>query len=326
MHKKLIIFFVLASVLAGCNKNKPPEINLTYSFINDRLFLNATSSTDPEGDPINLFWSTNDGTLFSSEGLITSLRYSFEHSGEEILLTLNAFDGENESQMEKEILIHEFLTEWGLTNPIRFKRNDIISQWYFTQKNTGTHSDDNCGPTTATMAVKWYDKDYEGTPEIARQKYKPSGGWWYTDDIINFLDDNFVYNAYIRLEPNLQNLTNELEKGNIAILCIDAYYLTPNLINYEYHIDFPYNVEKDFGHFIIVKGFIETNEEFFFEVYDPGSYHSFNDGSWIGENRYYRRNDIIEATENWWGYAIIVSKQPLKSTLNKDNIPANWGK
>lgn len=49
--------------------------------------------------------------------------------------------------------------------------------------------------------------------------------------------------------------------------------------------------------------------ETFFEIYDPYSYgERYADGSLKGKDRYYKAADLDLATNNWWDYAIVVSK------------------
>jgi hypothetical protein len=66
--------------------------------------------------------------------------------------------------------------------------NEVKYEWYIDQGNTGQFSGVNCGPTSVTMAIKWADESFTGTPETARAMYHPSGGWWYTDNIIGYLN------------------------------------------------------------------------------------------------------------------------------------------
>ena len=64
------------------------------------------------------------------------------------------------------------------------------------------------------------------------------------------------------------------------------------------------------GHFLVVKGYRELDNEFYFEVYDPahGSY-AYTDGTLIGKNRYYRFEDIYNATSTWGNLGWVVSSK-----------------
>jgi len=213
--------------------------------------------------------------------------------------------------------------------------NNRDYDWYFDQANTGTFSDVNCGPTSTTMAAKWSDPDFSFSPEHARKTYRPEGGWWYTDDIDNYLTDLEIPHEFISLSNNAtgtqQKIISQLDVGNIVILCLDMYYIS-NETNKKWHVDKFYKTySKDWGHFIVVKGYKQVDGSVFFEVYDPYCYRqTYSDGSFKGKNRFYRGSDIYKATSIWWNYAIVVSEKgsglPVQNLLKKSEIPHMWGK
>ena len=176
----------------------------------------------------------------------------------------------------------------------------------------------NCGPTTVTMAIKWYNKQFSESPEDARNTYRSSGGWWYTSDIIAYLNKYSVNNSTIALDSP-DSLINELEKGNIIILCLDMFYILKER-NEQWRIDKFYKTQNpDWGHFLILKGYKLVDNELFFEVYDSNSFGAtYNDRSLKGKGRYYRFSDLDKATNIWWDYAIIVSKESFKSPIGVD--------
>ncbi|MGC4021578.1 MAG: hypothetical protein QM734_06370 [Cyclobacteriaceae bacterium] len=184
--------------------------------------------------------------------------------------------------------------------------NNRDYSWYLDQGNTGTYSNVNCGPTSVTMSIKWVNKAFALTPQDARAKYRSQGGWWYTDDIINYLNDNSVNNSTIGL-TNISLLKDELDGGNIAILCLDMYYVDETY-NTSYHVDKFYDASyKGWGHFIVIKGYKVVDGNVFYEVYDPNSFGAtYTDQSLKGKDRYYRSINLDAATNNWWDYAIIV--------------------
>jgi hypothetical protein len=310
----------------SCQKNKTPVVDFTYSFVNDRIKFDASATRDPEGDPVSIKWSNGlNVPFFTDESTLTTLRVSPAVSGKKFHVNIQATDGEDFTNYTEAVQLPDFITGWGLEKLEKVIRNDCNYEWYITQKNTGQHSGNNCGPASTVMAIKWSDKNFTGTPEQARQKYRPDGGWWYTNNIVDYLNLNQVFNGYIKLESDLQNLIAEIDKGNIAILCIDASYITPNLQQPESHVGFPYKVGVDFGHFIVVKGYVKTVSDFYFEIYDPYSFKSFSDGSWIGENRYYLIDDIKKAAGIWWNWAIIISENPVKSAYLNSEVPTGRG-
>ncbi|MBN2511269.1 MAG: hypothetical protein JXB03_13395 [Spirochaetales bacterium] len=197
---------------------------------------------------------------------------------------------------------------WGLGEVLVSQHhNDVDYYWYFDQKNTGVYSEINCGPAAVTMAVKWADETFDKNPVDARKRYRSSGGWWHTYDIIRYLEDYDVINNVIVLN-DMGNLTTVLNTGGIVILCLDMYYITLSTQS-ELHIDsFSNNKKKGDGHFIVIKGYMEVDGTLWFEIYDPASWgRTYSNGTLKGINRYYRSEEIDLATDNWWDYAIVVT-------------------
>ncbi len=207
--------------------------------------------------------------------------------------------------------------------------------WYVDQGTSGTYSDINCGPAAVTMALKWSDSTFNRTAEDARNTFRASGGWWYTTDVVNYLNMYGIEWAYIPLPDNYQSLKRCIDAGEVAILCLDNYYLTYN-DNDVQHVGKFYKVgAPDSGHFIVVKGYKQVDKEFYFEVYDPWSIGATYaiDKQLKGQNRYYSSNDLEKATGVWWDYAIVVApKGKVVNNLNvktyglSSPIPAQKGK
>ncbi|WP_316827572.1 C39 family peptidase [Pedobacter miscanthi] len=208
------------------------------------------------------------------------------------------------------IVVNIISEEYGLgKSVIASKSIEKTFKWYFDQAGTGQFSAINCGPTVATMAVKWSDSTFIKTPEDARNTYRATGGWWYTDDIVNYLNKYGINSAYTALPDNYQTIKKYIDQNYIVILCLDNYYIRYNTSATE-HVDKYYRVNAAAsGHFIIVKGYKQVDNQFYFEVYDPWSYGaSYTLGNQLkGENRYYRSDDLETATNVWWDYAIIVA-------------------
>lgn len=115
---------------------------------------------------------------------------------------------------------------WGLgLNLQSSASNNRNYEWYYDQLNTGTFANSNCGPTSVTMAIKWFNPSFALSPVDARKYYRPNGAGWFTSDIINYLNDKGVYNKTITLD-NTDRLREQIDLGNIAILCLDMYYIT----------------------------------------------------------------------------------------------------
>ena len=175
--------------------------------------------------------------------------------------------------------------------------------WYIDQGNTGKYSNDNCGPSTAVMAGKWYDEDFDKTVEDAREKYGTEGGWWYTSDITSFLGDYNIPNE-IKRDVTTQKVIDELKEGNIVILCNDTTYLKERKNN-ERQIGKFYGYSG--GHFLIVKGVKEIDDKTYFEVYDSNTWgKKYDNGEPMGKDRFYNANELIYSAVNWWDSYIVV--------------------
>ena len=228
-----------------------------------------------------------------------------------------------------------YTTALGLGNFLQqTASNNCSYPWYIDQMTTGFDSVDNCGPTATTMACKWSDSTFSKTPHDARMKYRSSSGWWYTDDIDFYLHDNNVTHSFIALastaDATAQVLKRQVDLHQLVILCLDMDWVrfTGNM---HYHTDKFYVTTPGWGHFLVIKGYRKVSNEMFFEVYDPNSWAMRNDdGTLMGQDRYYRAEDLFEATKTWWPYAFIIAKkgaalterpaQPIK------NIPVQYGR
>lgn len=207
------------------------------------------------------------------------------------------------------------LKDWGLGKKLSAKKsNDVTWDWYIDQLRTGRYYMDNCGPAVATMAIKWADSSFHESPVLARNTYVKGGGDWYTSDIIAYLNDNQINNYILRLDNQTNYLKNIIDSGDIAVLCIDTYY-----INYTYRKNWRKNRfyktrQKGNGHFIIVKGYLEVDTTLYFEVYDPFSMGKrYKNNTLKGIDRYYTYNNLMAATNNWWDYAIVVTRKKIKN-------------
>lgn len=184
--------------------------------------------------------------------------------------------------------------------------NNRDYEWYIDQAETGKYNYENCGPTSATMAIKWSDQSFQKTAEDARNTYRSNGGWWSTLDIVNYLDKYKVKN-YISSDIEESSMKDEIKNGNILLLCIDSNYITynndPNV-----HVGRYYAYGG--GHFIIVKGYRVVDGKTYFEVYDPNSwYEVYENGVKKGKDRYYSSEDIKKSMEEWWPCMVVISKK-----------------
>ena len=136
----------------------------------------------------------------------------------------------------------------------------------------------------------------------------PEGGWWYTDDIEHYLNDNHIGNFYAGLN-HASDLKSRIDNRHMVILCLDIYYVRELTGGKpDWHIDkFYHNNAPKVGHFIIVKGYRIVDGVLWFEVYDPASSgRKYSNGGLKGLDRYYRAEDIMHATDVWWKYMIVI--------------------
>ena len=201
---------------------------------------------------------------------------------------------------------YPLLSAWGLGDSEEYYHHlDRPYEWYIDQANTGAGSGNNCGPSSVTMAIKWHDKSFPKTAEDARDwSYSWRGnGWWYTSDIINYLNLHSVPNTTSNFLGSDQ-LNGLISEGKILILCIDTTHLTRNTNSNE-RIDRFYSYAG--GHFLVVKGARTVSGNLLLEVYDPNNWNSsYSDGTPKGRNRHLRASELASAIKNWWNYIIIV--------------------
>jgi hypothetical protein len=186
--------------------------------------------------------------------------------------------------------------------------NDNDYNSYIDQINTGKYSAENCGPTVATMAIKWINRDFDKTVEQAREVYLPQGGWWSTLDVSNYLSLNNIDTSRIYFDNNEDEnikMKKLLDNNNILIVCVDMFKIRENLDG-KYRLDRYYTGIK--GHFLIIKGYRIVDEKLYYEIYDPMGYNlKYEDNQPKGKDRYYRGEEINDSMKSWWNAIIIVN-------------------
>lgn len=198
------------------------------------------------------------------------------------------------------------LSQWGLGDvQTAYVHCDRPCDWYVDQADTGAGSNNNCGPSSTAMALKWFDPSSSVTAEQARNwSYAWRGnGWWYTSDVVNYLNLFSVSNLVSSCSGSDQ-IAGLLAEGNLLVLCINTAYLPLNS-SPEQRVGRFYGYAG--GHFLVVKGARTVSGQLFFETYDPNNWHAaYADGSPKGRNRHLLASDLASAVKNWWPYAIVV--------------------
>jgi len=192
--------------------------------------------------------------------------------------------------------------------------------YYFDQFDGSPYQAVNCGPTVTTMAIKLADSTFTKKPVDARNTYLENGGWWSTSDVGSYLKLNGI-NSETDTLSNLDSLVKaNIDKNNSVILCLDMYYVLYNTIYYQHTEKFYITSDPNWGHFLLVKGYKQTQNGFYLEIYDPYSqgktYTVITAGQLEGKDRYYSPDGIIQATNIWWRYAIIVAPKGQQVTAS----------
>ncbi len=310
-------------MLLSCSKEKEdinhqPVADFTYTDELDQITLHD-KSTDPDGDILEISWiSTNDSINIANPYISTTFfNIPALKDTSHLKVGLTVSDGLLTNTIYKNVPLPP-LTQvriYGLGRELHYSySNNVNYNWYYDQMNSGSYASVNCGPASVTMAIKWADKNFSKTPEDARNTYRTDGGWWYTNDIINYLNIYSVNNYTIDVDQ-IDIIRTQLDQGNIVILCLDMYYVRKEL-KQNWHVDKFYSASTlGWGHFIVIKGYEIVDNEILYEAYDPYSFGmTYPTDSLKGINRYYRSEDLNSAVINWWKYAIIVTRNELKGT------------
>jgi hypothetical protein len=212
-----------------------------------------------------------------------------------------------------------YLSAWGLGATLSaYVHNDRPYEWYIDQANTGPDSENNCGPSTVAMAIKWYNPNSTKTAENARNTYPRDHGWWFTSDIINYLNLCSVPSTTSSFSGTEQ-LKGLLNEGNLLILCISTESFSQDFTS-EHRVGRFYNYAS--GHFLVVKGWRAIDNSLLFETYDSNNWRmKYANGTPKGRNRHLPASEIATAIPNWWDYVIVV-KPPAAPTLR--SVKSRW--
>src|SRR5258706_13919784 len=305
----------------GCSQkdiliSPPPIAEIQIIEGPSQFTLDGSLSSDKSGRPLTYRWTASSDKISIISPNASKTSFSIPAVSESFTtdISLQVSNGVSTTAATQTVLIpvSNQLQLYGLGQQLNGGvSNNTSYEWYFDQMNSGTYSLVNCGPTSVTMAIKWTDQSFTKTPENARQAYRSNGGWWYTNDIINYLGDYSVNNYTITL-TDINLLKDKIDKGDIVILCLDMYYVDAASSN-TLHVNKFYAANTvGWGHFIVIKGYKEVDSQTFFEAYDPYSFgRTYTDYSLKGKDRYYKASNLDAATNHWWNYAIVVTKPGL---------------
>jgi hypothetical protein len=338
---RLLLLITFLFVLTTCNFieedvfKTPPTPEFTFTDATDRINLNAALVDDQ----FSYAWTANAplsfGQYSSRQNSYFKIPVGSAGGNTEVSLTLSHKKRHRSVTVTIDVPPYSIERAYGLGKSlIAGKSNDAAYEWYVDQ-NVGTYPLVDCGPTSTTMAIKWYDQNFLGTPIEARAFARSDGGWWYTTDIVNYL---YYRNtpSYIISFTTEDDLKAQIDNGNIAILCLDMYYISGPQMEDSYHYNKFYKTESTgWGHFIVIKGYkkvetIDGQTLTYMEAYDPYSLtRTYDDSSFKGKNRYYLLSDLVTSAHNWWPYAIVISKDGNaagRMGLDLGDIPAQKGR
>jgi len=190
--------------------------------------------------------------------------------------------------------------------------------FYFDQFDGSTLQAINCGPAVTTMAIKWADQTYTGTPLQARTDIYANGDWWYTDSISKYLDDHGVSNTTVMISDFDNLIKSSIDNNKLVILCLDMYsFIDYNNKDYQHTNKFYQTLNAGWGHFLLVKGYKQTTTGLYLEVYDPYTNHRVYEDDFSqqifglqqpkGKDRYYPSSTIAQSAHLWWPYVIVVA-------------------
>jgi hypothetical protein len=201
---------------------------------------------------------------------------------------------------------------WGLGKIKKYLSNDIDIDWYEDQASTGEYKDMNCVPSSLAMAINWHNEKIVTNGEEVRnnyiEKYNLKGGWNFLA-AKNYLKDKEVPFKYFEGNENMEsNIISWLDQGNIFIIITMMDKISVNIGNFLRTGSHSVKV-NDIGHSFIIKGYlINEEDDLYFEVYDPSSLEQkYLDGNFIGKNRYYLADEVINSMgeDNPYPYIMI---------------------
>jgi hypothetical protein len=333
-----VLFWLL--LLAACSKKdqtlSPPSsaadfLSFGFQSQNDTANINPYNHFIILHTPYSLSSGTELAPQFSlSPGATATVNQVSQISGatknnfeQDLIYTVTAADQKTTQSWTVQATNNDFSLDWGLGHFISSANTlDRNYEWYIDQGSSGTFSYFNCGPASVTMAIKWSDSAFTHTAQEARETYETGGGWWYTNDIDNYLTKYNTPHVIIPLSADAketrQLLIDQLSHQQIVILCIDMNYVRSSG-DPDYRVDKFYPTTPAWGHFFVVKGYQQIDGEVFFQIYDPYSIGlKYADNTFKGRNRFYRYEDVAAATSSWWNYAIIVAKKG--ETVNENAV------
>lgn len=328
LNKLITLFIVSVLALSACSDDDysiVPDFEIAKEI--DRVYLTNTSIDEGHGS-VSWHSSAPDVKIEHVSANIYCFMLPERETPEDVNITMKVRAGDTKKEITKTITLNrlEPCQKYGLGYSLTKEvSNNVDYEWYVDQGDSGPHSLINCGPACAEMVLRWVYPSYSTTAEELREQ-SGHANWWNTGgsggDIDYVFKKEGVQYGYIYMN-SIADLISELDKGNIAILALDIFYVRSSFIP-EWTIDKPYKTSSaNSGHFIVAKGYKIVDDEYLIEVYDPWSLgKKYINGQLIGKDRYYRAQDVAIATiDRWWTYALIVAKPDNRRQVKASS---NW--
>lgn len=202
-----------------------------------------------------------------------------------------------------DILRDEFTTyckrekfkEYGIEGDLlRWNSAERDYDWYIDQGSTGSNNTLNCVPSSLIMTMKYFDKNTTETADNIRKTVSRPCGGLDANDITKVLEKDGFDHEYIGYDTE-KDFKEWIERSiDIGGLCM----MTVNMGSVPMRLNGT-RVGKfysgSWNHCIVIKGYIETDKNFYLEVYDPFSMGSkYSDGQLIGKDTYYTANSLCD--------------------------------
>lgn len=296
-------------------------IGATIDTVHHQIHAVVPRAFDMHKLTVNFSLSPGTGVKINNAAAATGIVSDFSQPVNFTLLS-----ADSKTSLNFQVYVNTDLQYFGVLGHI-ISENSLNRSYafYIDQFDGSQYQGINCGPTVSTMAIKWADSTFTKTPVDARTRIPEAGGWWYTSDIQFYLAQNNINTAVDTLDNVAAVVKKSIDNGNLVIVCLDMFSVPRNEADYQHVQKFYDTQSAGWGHFLLVKGYKQTDANFYLEIYDPYSNHNkysvITNGQLKGQDRYYVDYSIKSATSTWWPYAIIVS--PKGQTVTSSKIRLN---
>jgi hypothetical protein len=303
--------------------NTVPTADLTTFSIDGQLYpadIDASSHSIVASIPQNTSKSSLRFSFATSGGATATLNNTPVTSGNNLVdlsspSTLKINTTGSQASTSWTITVQKQLEYFGLGSTVNTEKSlDKTYNYYIDQFDGSAYQATNCGPTVTAMAIRWADSTVTPTPVQARNAIRSTGGWWYTTDVDTYLTQYGISHTIVASNDLSATAKSYIDKGNLLILCLDMYIVNANNSASQHTNKFYATTTKEWGHFLLVKGYKVVDNQTYLEIYDPYSqnvtYTQTNELK--GKNRYYLASYLKPSVDSWWPYVMVVAPKGKK--------------